>query len=702
MTQHIDSGLDRRDFLKALGTGVFVFFSFDDPMGFTQQRAYPEDFNAYLKIGEDGRVTCYSGKIEQGQGNTTALAQMMAEELEVPFDSIDMVMGDTRLCPWDGGTVGSRSIKYFGPAVRAAGAEAREVLVQLAAEQLKVPAAGLAAKDGFVFERSNLARKVSYGSLARGRKIERHLEKKPAVKASADFKVCGKSLPRKDGLEKVTGAAKFAGDMRLPGMLYARILRPPAHGAQLKGVDDSGVASMKNARVVRDADLVAVLHPTPDGAERALGLLKAEFTTPDAKADDRNILDILKVQATPGEPVEQRGDLAAGRAKASTVFEETYFTPYIAHAATETHTALAQYANGELTAWVSTQRPFGIQEEIARATGLPAEKVRVVTPYVGGGFGGKSQGRQAIEAARLAKAAGVPVQVAWTREEEFFHDTFRPAAFSKISSGLDGSNRLAFWDYQVYFAGDRSSQMIYEVPHLRTISGGAARGAPGPTPFPTGAWRGPGSNTNIFARESHIDVMAAKVGVDPVEFRLKNLANPRLVRVLNAVAEKFGYTPAKAPSRRGYGVALLDYLNTAVAAMAEVSVEKSTGRLVVKRVAVAQDLGQAINPEGIRIQMEGCVQMGLSSVLSEEIRFNGGEIRDRNYDTYEITRFSLVPEQIDTVIVDNPELAPQGCGEPTITCMAAVLANALFDASGVRLFRLPLTPERIKEKLQSL
>ncbi len=687
--------LERREFLKLLGSGVFVFFSLEEPFAPGQQRAYPDDFNAYLLIGENGRVTCYSGKIEQGQGNTTALAQMLAEELEVPFAGVDMIMGDTRLCPWDGGTVGSRSIKYFGPALRAAAAEAREVLVQLAAEQLKVAPTRLAAKDGFVFDRDNPGKRVSYGSLARGKKIERHLERKPPLKAPAEFKVCGKPLPRKDGLEKVTGAAKFAGDIRLPGMLYARILRPPAHGAQLKDVDVSGAGAVEGARVVRDGDLIAVLHPTPDGAERALSLLKAEFTVPESAVDDRNILDVLKAAASPAEPIEQKGDLAAGRSQASVLFEETYFTPYIAHAATETHTAVARVENGEATVWASTQRPFGVQEELARTLGLPVEKVRVVTPYVGGGFGGKSQARQALEAARLSKSAGVPVHVAWTREEEFFYDTFRPAAFTKISSGLDGSNRIAFWDYQVYFAGERSSQMIYEVPHLRTISGGAARGTPGPSPLATGAWRGPGSNTNIFARESHIDVMAAKAGVDPVEFRLKNLTNPRLIRVLRAAADQFKYTPAKGPSGRGYGVALLDYLNTAVAAFAEVAVDKSSGRMTVKRVTVAQDLGQVINPEGTRIQMEGCVQMGLSSVLTEEIRFKGGDVKDRNYDTYDITRFSWVPE-IETVLVDNPELAPQGCGEPTITCMAALLANALFDFTGVRLFRLPLTPGRIK------
>jgi isoquinoline 1-oxidoreductase len=694
--------LDRREFLKAAGCGVFVLFSPDGLAAFTAdgggQRAYPDDFNAYLRIGEDGRVACYSGKIEMGQANTTALAQMLAEELDVAFDRVDMVMGDTRLCPWDGGTNGSRSIKYFGPALRAAGAEAREVLIQLAAEHLRRPPAQLTAKDGFVVARDDERTRVAYGALAGGRRIERHLEQKPAVKPAAACAVIGKPLRRQDGPDKVTGQAKFAGDIRLPGMLYGKVLRPPAHGARLTRVDVEGARTSTGARVFQDGDFVAVVHPTPDGAASALQRITADFDVPDTGVNDATILEHLRAQRGQGRVVEQKGELASGRAAAALTFEGTYFTPYIAHAPIETHSALAQVAGGEATVWVSTQRPFGVQQEVARAIGLPDEKVRVITPLVGGGFGGKSAGPQAVEAARLSKLAGAPVQVVWSREEEFFYDTFRPAAFVTISSGLDSANRITFWDFQVFFAGDRSSQLIYDVPHLRTTATGSFSGG-GPHPFATGAWRGPGSNTNIFARESHIDIMAARAGMDPVEFRLKNLADPRMARVLEAAAGAFKWTPARSPSRRGYGVAILDYLNTYVALMGEVAVDKATGRIRVTRVTVAQDLGQVVNPEGTRAQMEGCIVMGLSSVLTEEIHFAGGDIKDRNFDSYEITRFSWVPE-IETVLVDNPDLAPQGCGEPAITGVAPMIANALFDATGVRLSRLPLTPERVKAAIQ--
>jgi isoquinoline 1-oxidoreductase len=696
--------LDRRQFLKATGCGVFILFSIDDLASASGQegggqRSYPDDFNAYLRIGEDGRVACYSGKVEMGQANTTALAQMLAEELEVPFDRIDMVMGDTRLCPWDGGTNGSRSIKYFGPALRAAGAEAREVLIQLAAEQLRLAPARLRAQDGFVVDRDNAGTRLAYATLARGRTIEKHLEKKPALKVPAEYTVIGKPLARRDDLDKVAGTAKFAGDIRRPGMLYGKVLRPPVHGARLKSVDVEGARAFKDARVFQDGDFVAVVHPTSDGAASALGRVKADFAVPEATVNDGNVLEHLKAQPGQSRAVEQKGDLAKGRERAAVTFQETYFTPYIAHAPIETHSALAEVGKDDTTVWVSTQRPFGVQQEVARAIGVPQDKVRVITPLVGSGFGGKSAGPQAVEAARLSKLAGAPVQVVWSREEEFFHDTFRPAAYVRIASGLDADHKLTFWDFQVFFAGDRSSQMIYDVAHLRTASTGSFGGG-GPHPFGTGAWRGPGSNTNIFARESHIDVMAARVGTDPVEFRLKNLADPRMVRVLKAAADHFTWTPAKAPSGRGYGVALLDYLNTYLAAMAEVAVDKATGQIRVKRVTVAQDLGQVVNPDGARMQMEGSIVMGLSSVLTEEIHFAGGDVRDRNFDSYEITRFSWVPE-IETVLVDNPALAPQGCGEPTITCVAPMIANALFDATGVRLVRLPLTRQRVKAAMST-
>jgi nicotinate dehydrogenase subunit B len=693
--------LRRREFVKLLGPGVYFLFSVRD-LVLAQQRgvagSYPDDFNAYLRISEDGHVTCYTGKVELGQGVNASLAQMLAEELETPYDSITMVMGDTELCPWDGGTNGSRSIKYFGPALRAAGAEAREVLIQMAAEQLHLSADRLVAREGAVVEKSNPSNKVSYGFLAKGKTIERHLDKKPLLKVPAVFAVCGKSLPRPDAQDKVTGKARFAGDIRLPHMVYGAVLRPPAHGAKLKAVDTSAAKQVKDARIVQDGEFVGVVHPLPDVARKALALIKAEYEIPETKVDDKSIWEHLVGAPAKDNVIEQKGDMAHGSKLATLHFEESYFTPYVAHAASETHSALANVEGDSATVWVGTQRPFGADQEIGRAIGMSSDKIRIITPYVGGGFGGKSQVGQAVQAARLSKMTGVPVQVAWTREEEFFYDTFQPAAVIKIRSGLDSSNRICYWNYCGFHAGERSSQSIYDVANLQTISRGNGFGGGGPHPFGTGAWRGPGSNTNIFARESHIDIMAAKVGVDPLEFRLNNLSDQRMIRVVKAAAERFGWKSGKAPSGRGQGMAILDYLGTYVAAMAEIKVSKESGRIQVLRIVHAQDMGPVINPEGARMQIEGGITMGLGYCLSEEIHFRGGEIKDLDFGSYRIARFSWVP-QIEPVLVDNPEIAPSGGGEPPIVGMGASIANALFDATGIRIQQLPLAPDKIRPKL---
>ena len=394
--------------------------------------------------------------------------------------------------------------------------------------------------------------------------------------------------------------------------------------------------------------------------------------------------------------MKQGGDLDAAKTSAAKKFDATYLNSYVAHSPMETHAALAQIEGDKATVWASTQNPFGARDQIAHAIGFPAEKVRVITPFVGGGFGGKTNNAEAVEAARLAKASGKPVQVMWTREEEFFYDTFRPAAVVKINSGVDVAGKMAFWDYDVYFAGERGAQQFYTVPNHRTASRGSGFGGPaGAHPFATGAWRAPGNNTNTFARESHMDIMAAGAGIDPVEFRLNNLSDARMIRVLKSAADRFGWTPAKVPSKRGYGVACGIDAGTYVAAIAEVAVDAAQGTVQVKRVVCAQDMGVVINPEGAKVQMEGCITMGLGYALTEEVHFKGGQVLDTNYDSYEIPRFSWVPK-IETELIQNNETAPQGGGEPAIILMGALIANAIHDATGARLFQLPMTPSRVK------
>jgi isoquinoline 1-oxidoreductase len=364
----------------------------------------------------------------------------------------------------------------------------------------------------------------------------------------------------------------------------------------------------------------------------------------------------------------------------------------------ETHSALAAIEGDTITVWASTQAPFPTQERIAQTLGLKLDNVRVIVPFVGGGFGGKSASPQALEAARLAKISGKPVMVVWSRQEEFFYDTFRPAALVKIRSGMDTKGRISFWDYNVYFAGRRGCENFYDIPHHREAAYGEWRIAPGIHPFEVGPWRAPAANTNVYARDLQLHIMASKAGKDPLEFRLDHLKDKRMRSVLEAAAKKFGWAPAKTPSSRGYGVSCGIDAETYVASIAEVAVDRRSGMIDVKRVVCAQDMGQVINPQGATIQMEGCITMGLGYALAEEIHFSNGRIAERNFDAYAIPRFSWVPE-IETVIVPNSALPPKGGGEPAIVCMGGVLATAVYDATGAIMRQLPMTPERVQQAL---
>ena len=700
--EHTD--LTRRGFLALTGTGLFLSFcvgpleALQEPARLPSRPGYPTDFNAYLRIAPEGRVTCFVGKVELGQGAMTSLPMLLAEELDVALDTVDIVMGDTDLCPWDMGTFGSLSIRQFGPVLRGAGAEARAVLLQMAAERLSAPVERLGVKNGVVTDSAS-GKHVAYAELVQGKRIERHIEK-ASLKAVSAFTQHGKSPARRDGLEKVTGKAKYAGDMLFPDLLHARILRPPAHDAVLQQADTSAAEKVEGVRVVRDGDLIAVLHERRDVADKARALIKAEYERPPATVDDRSIFDHLLKTAPAPRVVAETGSLPEGEKLASTLVEETYLNSYVAHAPIETHSATAKFEGDKLTVWAGTQTPFPVKQQLAQALKLAPENVRVITPYVGGGFGGKSASRQAIEAARLAKLTGKPVQVVWDRAEEFFYDTFRPAAVVKVRAGADAAGKMTLWDFQVVAAGDREAKHFYDIPHSRTTSaGGWSGGNPaGLHPFAVGPWRAPSVNTNTFARESHIDTLARKLGVDPVEFRLRNLADKRMRNVLETAAKQFGWKTAKTPSGRGVGVACGMDTGSYVATMAEVAVDKTTGKVEVKRVLCVEDQGVTVNPDGARQQMEGCIMMGLGYALTEELRFRGREALDRNFDSYELPRFSWMPK-IETVLIDNPSAPASGGGEPPIVTMGAVLANAIHDATGARLLQLPMTPGRVKAAL---
>lgn len=674
------SPVNRRNFCKILGGGVLVLVAVRPAELFGQagRTQYPEDPNAYLRIDENGRVTLFSGKIEMGQGINTSLCQMAADELGVSLDAMQIVMGDTDLVPFDQGTWGSLTTRFFGPAVRAAAAEARTVMMKLASEKLGVPREQLTVSNGVV---SAGNRKVTYGELAKGKAIARLVGEKAVLRSAKEFRTVGRPARRIDAREKVTGKAVYAGDIRRPGMVYARMLRPPMHGATRKSLDVTKAKAVPGVTVVEDGDLVAVLHADPEVAAKALALIEAEWERPEAAFDAETVYDYF-VKNAPAPEVKGQ-------------FQSTFETAYVAHAPMETHTAVAEWKDGKLTAWIGTQSPFGARTRIAQALGLEEKQVRVITPFVGGGFGGKSPIGQGVEAARLAKITGKPVMVVWTRAEEFFYDTFGPAAVVKIASSMDETGKITQWNFDVWAAGTRSAEMFYDVADAK-ITPYMRRGTPEARlhPFATGPWRAPGAGTNVFARESQIDIMAAAAKIDPLEFRLRNLKDERAKRVLKAAADALGWKAAAGPSGQGRGIAVGVDAGTYCALAAEVEVDRATGEIRVRRIVAAQDMGFVINPEGAKMQMEGCITMGLGYVLTEELQFRGGEILDTNFATYELPRFSRVPK-IETILISNDELPPQGGGEPAIVPMGAVIANAVFDATGVRLYRLPMTPSRV-------
>ena len=695
----VASDIDRRDFLGLVGGGIVVLFGLNPsaPSTAAERPGYPSDFHAYLAIGANGRVTVFSGKIEMGQGVMTSLAQMAAEELGVDLASIDMVLGDTDKCPWDMGTFGSMSTRFFGPALRAAAAKARAVVTTLAAAKLGVPADRLLIENGMASVAGEPTRRVSFAELSNGVRIAETVTQAAVLRSAADFTVMGRSPKRLDGIEKVTGSAKYAADIRLPGMLYARLLRPPVHGAVLTQADTSATEKLPGVLVIKRDDLVAVLHAEPEAAASALAQIHADWQQPEATLNQDTIFEHLLAHAGAPTQVAAKGNLAT--APAAKPFETVFQKGYVAHAPIEPHAAIADVRPDGATVWASTQTPFPTRDGIAAALGFDPKLVRVITPFVGGGFGGKSAGGQAVEAARLSQICGKPVQVERTRAEEFFYDTFDPAAVVKISSALDRDGRISRWDYQVFAAGERGATTFYDIPNLRILSaGGMSYGGAPPVkdlhPFAVGPWRAPGANMNVFATESQIDIMAAAAGVDPVAFRLKHLGDIRMRGVLQAAADAFGWRPAAGPSGRGHGIALSSDAGSFVATMAEVKVDKASGKVTVVRMVCAQDMGIIVNPEGARMQIEGGLTMGLGYALTEEVRFQGGEVLDQNFDSYHLPRFSAVP-RIEAVLVRNNELAPQGCGEPAITTAGAVIANAVFDATGARMLRLPMTPKRV-------
>ena len=685
--------LHRRDFFKLLGGGMVVLCAGAAMAQESRSRPRDEDelpqaISAWLHITEDGSVTVYTGKVEMGQNIRTSLTQQVAEELRAPLGAIHLIMGDTFLTPYDMGTFGSRTTPTMGPQLRNISAMARENLIDLAAQRWKTNRSSFIAQDGKISDPQS-KKSISYGELTKGQELVTVIGDDPTLEPPSQWRIAGTATPKVDGRAFVTGKHQYTSDMTRPGMLYGKVLRAPAFRASLKSCDSREAEKIPGVTVVRDGNFVGVAAPDSFTAGRAIKLIRAEWSAPPQTSEATLFQDVRKpatgeTDAPGGPPKYAAGSIEKGFAAADKTLKQTYTVAYIAHTPLEPRAAVAEWQDGKLTVWTGTQRPFAVRDELAQAFHISSQKVRVMVPDTGSAYGGKHTGDAALEAARLAKAAGKPVKLIWTREEEFTWAYFRPAGAIDVKSGVRNDGTVVAWQFDNYNSGPSGLRPAYEIANQHIEF------HPADPPLRQGSYRGLAAPANHFAREVHMDELAHLVGMEPLEFRLKNLTDSRARAVLQAAAQKFGWGREKNSSTRGFGIAVGTEKGSYVATCVEVEIDRSAVR--VKRVAEAFECGAVVNPNGLRNQISGAIMMGLGGALFEAIHFENGKILNPHLAAYRVPRFSDMP-QIDLEVLDRKDLAPAGAGETPIMALAPAVSNAIFAATGVRLRSLPMAPE---------
>jgi CO/xanthine dehydrogenase Mo-binding subunit len=689
--------LDRRRFFQVLGGGLLVCLSVRSVLaqesghthGGQSEDDLPNDIAAWLHINEHGDVTVYTGKAEMGQNIRTSLSQQVAEELRMPVSKISLVMGDTDLTPYDMGTFGSRTTPIMGRRLRIIASTARVALVEMGAVRWHTAASQLVAKDGTVINSSS-QQVITYGELTRGQQITKIAGDDSAATPATQWQVAGAALPKVDGAAFVTGKHKYASDITRPGLLHGKVIRPDAYNAKLVSVNTAEAEKLPSVKVVRDGDFIGLTASNSAIAEQALGAVKAEWQAPQQPSDGELFQYLRTHSDSQKEGTKQVvGSVAKGLASAHKVLSQTYTVAYIAHSPLEPRAAVAEWAGDKLTVWTGTQRPFAAREELAQAFRMPVETVRVIVPDTGSAYGGKHTGETAVEAARLAKAAGRPVRLVWTREEEFTWAYFRPAGVIDLKSGVSADGKVVSWEYDNYNSGPAAISTPYDIPNQRIEF------HPSQSPLRQGSYRGLAASANHFARESHMDELAHAVSLDPLEFRLKNLSNPRLRAVFQAAADNFGWGKQKSSPQRGFGMAGGIEKGGHVASFAEVEIGQegdSKSRTVhIRRVVEAFECGAVVNPEGLRNQIQGAIVQAIGGALFEAIRFQNGRISNPHFSEYRVPRFKDVPE-IEVVILDRKDLPSAGAGETPIVGLAPAVGNAIFNATGIRLRSLPMVP----------
>jgi isoquinoline 1-oxidoreductase len=699
----------RREFLERFGAGLVVTLvtgsalsprkAFGDVKGDAgAASAADEEIGAWLHIDAGGHVTVYTGKVEFGQGIRTSLAQEVAEELRVPMSSIHLIMGDTELTPFDMGTFGSMSTPQMGAKLRKVSATARELLIGAAARQWAVPAASLTAADGRVHDGKS-GRIIAYGQLTAGRRLTETVRDDAALTDPTTWRIAGTPVPKVEARELVTGRHAYTSDIERPGMLFGKVVRPPAYGSSLAAFDGAAAQKIAGVVVTRDGSFAGVAAPAVETAERALASVRATWTPPNGQQpDSRDVYAYLKT--TPPQDVGERGgeggrgrpivkgDVDAALAAADRRLTRTYTVAYIAHVPLEPRAAVAEWSRdprGEkLTVWTGTQRPFAVRDELAEAFGLPPERVRVIVPDTGSGYGGKHTGECAVEAARLARAAGKPVKLVWTREEEFRWAYFRPAGVIDVDAGVRSDGTLTAWTFDNYNSGPAGIAPWYAIPNQRVTY------HPSDSPLRQGSYRGLAATANHFARETHINELAEMLGMDALQFRLKNIEDSRLHDVFTAAAERFGWGK-RAPVGHGYGLGGGFEKGGYFATFVEIAVD-SHGAVPeprVLRAVTAFDNGPTINPDGLRNQIAGAMIQGIGGALFEAIDFDHGVVRNAHLARYRVPRFRDAPA-IDIVLMDRKDKPAMGAGEAPIMGIAPAIGAAIYEATGVRPRSMPM------------
>jgi len=728
----------RREFLQ--GTGLLVVsFSIpgllrraDAQSATTGKTVALDEVDAYLAIDARGGVTLYSGKVELGTGVSTALRQIVAEELDVALAGVALVEGDTALTPAQGRTWGSLSIQVGGVQIRQAAATARQALLREAAKRLGVPADDLIVEQGTVRPRSG-GKQVTYAELIGGKNFSLKVDKQAPLKDPAKYSIVGKPVPRSDIPPKVTGQFTYVQDFRVPGMLHGRVVRPPAIGAILESVDESSVGDIPGVvRVVRRNNFLAVVAGSEWAAIRAAQKLKASWSAWNGLPEQSRLWEYVRATKVNKDDVTSNtGEAEKALQQAARRISASYDFAIHSHASMGPSCAVADFKDGKLTCWSASQGPHELRTQLANMLSMKDSDVHVIYVEGSGCYGRNAHEDATADAALLARELGRPVRVQWMREEENGWDPKGPPTLMDLEAGLDASGQVVAWHSQLYVpegvgsnvkllaaeaAGlpfDKgmlpgniinNSAIPYSFPNVRTVAHRLAE-----TPFRPSWIRAPGRMQNTFCNEAFLDEVAVAAGADPFEFRLRYLSNdPRgteLLKRLMSFARWQGRTSTRAVSgdiASGRGVTYVKYelARTYVGAVADVEVNRRSGDIRVKHVAVVQDCGQIVNPDGVRNQIEGNVVQTVSRTLKEEVTFDRSRVTSLDWASYPILTFPEVPD-IDIDLIDRPAEKPWGVGEPAASVVPSAIANAVFDATGARLRSVPFTPAKLRAALQN-